>query len=487
MIIFRHGSYAEYIAATIDNDTLYFCTDTHEIFKGSQKVAINNVLRVDALPEVSDADPEKIYILKNADGTTTIYTVAVDGDTKSFDPLSVKDLDLDNFAESAIAKTISSKADAVDTKIPTEKAVATAIAPALVDVSYDSSIAGDTALWTFTAIDGTTKTVNTPKENFLQSADYNNETHVLTLTLSNGDKVTVDLSDLIPSALSTTQVSVPTDGEITVELGDGGTLGGYKTGDKISPDTSVQQILIKMLSKQIPPTYIAPSATIRQGAGGSAAGSYEIGSTVNVILTASFTKNDAGDATNYEFFEDNTSVQSEASASYLKEGGSAQTLSATTSYKVTITYGEGPIKNDNLGDPYPTGHITAGSKTSSNYTFTPYRQGYFMGSTTNTDTVTSDTVRGLATKKNGAYATGTYKFTVPVGATRVLIAAPADKTGVTLINNESALNADVTSTFTKSTVQVEGANGFTAATYNLWTFIPDVPYGQEAVLAVKMG
>lgn len=485
MVIFRHGTYAEYLSATTDNGTLYFCTDTHEIFKGSQKVAINNLIRVDTLPDPSEADPEKIYILKGADGATTIYTVAVNGDTKSFESLSVKDLDVSNFADSAIAKVISDKATAVDTKIPTEKAVATAIAPTLIDVSYDSSVAGDNALWTFTAIDGSTKKINTPKENFLQSAKYDNETHVLTLTLSNGDEVSVDLSDLIPSALSTTQVSIPTEGAITVELGPNGAIGGYKTGDVIAPSTTVQQILTKIMSKQIPPTYTAPSASIKQSTGASAAGSYEIGSSVNIGVDATFTKNDAGDATNYEFFENNTSVQSGITTSYTKDA--AQTLSATTSYKVTITYEEGPIKNDNLGDPYPTGHIAAGSKTSGNYTLTPYRQGYFMGSTANTDAVTSDVIRSLPSKKNGAYAAGTYRFTVPVGAVRVLIACPADKPGVTLINNESALNADVTKTFTKSTIEVEGANGFTAASYNLWTFIPDVAYGQEAVLAVKMG
>lgn len=58
---------------------------------------------------------------------------------------------------------------------------------------------------------------------------------------------------------------------------------------------------------------------------------------------------------------------------------------------------------------------------------------------------------------------------------------------MTKVLNESALNADVTSTFTKSTINVQGANGYDAISYNIWTFIPDVPYGQNAILAVTFG
>ena len=53
--------------------------------------------------------------------------------------------------------------------------------------------------------------------------------------------------------------------------------------------------------------------------------------------------------------------------------------------------------------------------------------------------------------------------------------------------NETAMNADVTSTFTKSTVSVEGANGYSAKDYNVWVFEPAVAYGNAAVLKVTLG
>ena len=59
--------------------------------------------------------------------------------------------------------------------------------------------------------------------------------------------------------------------------------------------------------------------------------------------------------------------------------------------------------------------------------------------------------------------------------------------GVTKVINETAMNADVTSTFVKSAVPVEGANGYAAKDYNVWVFEPAVAYGNAAVLKVTLG
>ena len=136
---------------------------------------------------------------------------------------------------------------------------------------------------------------------------------------------------------------------------------------------------------------------------------------------------------------------------------------------------------------YPEGHIEAGSVNTTNYSFNPYRQGYFIGSTTNTDTLTSDIIRGLQQKRNGAYSAGTVNYQVPVGAARVIIACPATNTGMTKVINQSALNADVTDTFTETQVSVEGANGYSSTEYNVWTFTPPAVYAQVANLAITLG
>ena len=67
------------------------------------------------------------------------------------------------------------------------------------------------------------------------------------------------------------------------------------------------------------------------------------------------------------------------------------------------------------------------------------------------------------------------------------IACISTARGVTRVINETALNADVTATFVKSTVRVEGANAYAPKDYNVWVFEPAVAYGQQAILKVTLG
>lgn len=164
--------------------------------------------------------------------------------------------------------------------------------------------------------------------------------------------------------------------DITVELGTGGTLGGYKTGDTISAQTPIETVIKKLLAKQIPPTYSLPSISIANN-GGTSAGNYEYGTVVTPKVKAIFTKNDGGDLTSISIKQGSTVVAEGTSSPLTYAASESITLSSTVSLSAVCSYTEGAIKNDNLGDPYPIGHIAAGSKSSTNYTFTPYRQGYF--------------------------------------------------------------------------------------------------------------
>lgn len=172
------------------------------------------------------------------------------------------------------------------------------------------------------------------------------------------------------------------------------------------------------------------------------------------------------------------------------QGG--ENVVSSLAYKVTVTYGAGAIAKDNLGDESdPPIQIAAGSKTQQTSAMTPYRNIFYgttsEGSPVSGAGITSEFVRGL-TPTNNAYSARTLTVNVPAGATGVYIACIDGKTGVTKVINETALNADVTGTFTKqSGVMVEGANGYTAVAYNVWHFIPAAPYGNAAVLKVTLG
>lgn len=159
---------------------------------------------------------------------------------------------------------------------------------------------------------------------------------------------------------------------------------------------------------------------------------------------------------------------------------------ASLKYKATATHGAGVTAKDNLGsDSNPAVAIAAGTKSKETAAYTPFRN-YFYGATAEKPTLNSDYIRSL-TKSGKAYAAGTLTINVPVGAQRVAIACIATAKGVTKVINETAMNADVTGTFVKSTVSVEGANGYAAKEYNVWVFEPAVAYGNAAVLKVTLG
>lgn len=167
------------------------------------------------------------------------------------------------------------------------------------------------------------------------------------------------------------------------------------------------------------------------------------------------------------------------------DGAEANTVTSLK-YKVTVDHGDGAVAITNLENPSePEVKIAAGSKTQETSAYTGYRN-FFYGATAEKPEVDSAYVRGL-TKSNGAYSARTITINVAPGTQRVAIACIAGKTGVTRVINETALNADVTGTFVKSTVNVEGANGYTAKEYNIWTFEPAEPYGKAAVLKVTLG
>ena len=262
---------------------------------------------------------------------------------------------------------------------------------------------------------------------------------------------------------------------ITVQLGDGGVIGGYKTGDVIEAGTSIKAILNKLLQKAVPATYTAPQLAL--AAKSTAAGNYEYGTNITAQVTASFTQNDAGTVQAIAILKDGVQIKTGTGSQLTSEAESIQ-LTTTVSYTATADYAEGTLKNNNLGEASPDGRIAAGSITSSAAKFTPYRSGYFYGvlATDSSVALTSDIIRS-GTKKNGAYAAGNLPLisaSSVANRKRIFVACPATNKGVTKVIMPSAQNADCTKNFVKqaSTITVEGANGTTGIAYNVWVYEP---------------
>lgn len=166
--------------------------------------------------------------------------------------------------------------------------------------------------------------------------------------------------------------------------------------------------------------------------------------------------------------------------------GYASNVVKSLKYKITINHNEGAQAVDNLGSPSnPVVKIQAGSKSQETASYTGFRK-YFYGTTTDTVQLTSDIVRGI-TNSTAGYRAQTLTVQVPAGAARVIVACVATAKGVTKVINKTALNADITATFVKSTLAVEGAGGYKAVDYNVWVFQPASPFENAATLEVTLG
>lgn len=271
---------------------------------------------------------------------------------------------------------------------------------------------------------------------------------------------------------------------------------------------SVADILTEIFSKRLQPTITAqPSvgAFTLTGAGAVEAGtkvtaaaysgatlnagSYQYGPATGVTATNWKVERITDQGTEQVASQDAASLSGgsddNGGAGFVIGDAGGENAVSSLKYRVTATHGKGVTAKDNLGaDSAPVVAIKAGTKSRETAAYTPYRN-YFYGATPAKPALDSAYVRGL-TKSNKAYAAGTITLSVPAGAQRVCIACLATKKGVTKVINESAMNADVTSTFAKSTVQVEGAAGYTAQAYNVWCFEPAVPYENKATLKVTL-
>lgn len=230
---------------------------------------------------------------------------------------------------------------------------------------------------------------------------------------------------------------------------------------------SVQAWLQNLTGKAEDPNVTQPSASIKL----EEQGAKEVGSKVVPTYTASL---NAGsyqygpatgvEATGYEISDGTTTKTTE-------KGSFAEiTVADNTNYKLTAKITHGAATNapkNNLEVEVANLKIAAGTKNATSDAITGYRNVFYGSVTSKTGTPTSAVIRALS-KSNAAWKRGK-NFNCPedVGAMRVIIAVPATLS-CTSIKDVNGLNAKAISGFTKTTVNVEGKDGYTAIPYNVY-------------------
>lgn len=234
---------------------------------------------------------------------------------------------------------------------------------------------------------------------------------------------------------------------------------------------NVEEVLASILAEEKNPSKTAPTITIGTQTN---FGTFEIGTKKNLVYGAtlsagSYTYGPATGITAQSWEASCTGIEDKKSTA---SGTFENIVAEATPKKITVkaTYNEGAVPKTNLGNPYPEGKITAGSTSKDSDTLVGVRH-MFYGALTEDTALTSGVIRGL--KHEAAAKKTITTFGAGSGAKKVVIACPAGY-NVTKVLMPSAMNADATASFVRqsATVNVEGAEGYTAVAYNVWVYQP---------------
>ena len=241
------------------------------------------------------------------------------------------------------------------------------------------------------------------------------------------------------------------------------------SGKLAASGMSVEAFMASILAKEANPTTTEPAASVKITSG---SGTVEIGTHKNISYSASLS------AGSYTYGPATGVVAGTITASFdgqTKTGATGTfdnvVANGTKTLTVSITHNEGAVPKTNLGNPYAEGKIAAGTKSATaSQTLVGVRHMFYGPMTTDAE-LNSENIRKLTHSQAKTGTIGT--FGAGAGAVKVVVAVPASM-NVTKVLMPSAMNADATASFVKraGTVQVEGAEGFTAAAYNVWVYKP---------------
>ena len=246
------------------------------------------------------------------------------------------------------------------------------------------------------------------------------------------------------------------------------------TADKEVKGQSIADVLKSIMTATLQPSKNDPSCSITL----SNAGAKEVGTSFTPNWSVGFNKG------SYTYGPADTGVTVTSYAVTDTSGASADTQTGSftpftvgddTNYRcsVTVQHTEGVVAKDNVGGTSnPEVKIASGSKSANSAYVTGYR-AFFYGAQVSPITLDTDGIRGMT--NGGAFKTA-FNITIPEGCTQVVVALPNNHT-LTKVADVNAFGTDIVSAFVKSTVAVEGANDYEAASYNVYTYTPDAALG----------
>lgn len=251
---------------------------------------------------------------------------------------------------------------------------------------------------------------------------------------------------------------------------------GIADGATISAGTSLDEFVRMVVQKAIPATYTMPSVSIANN-GGQASGNVEAGTTITPKLRATFNKNDAGDLVSIAVKKNGTEVASGAESPFDYTGEDIVIGDETVTFSASATYGDAPVKNNNLGAESKENWFAGGTVNSSNYVVTGKRNLFYGTGVGSVPEVNSVMVRGLVNKKLGPTQGTSFNINVAVGQQYIVFAYPATLRDVNNVTYVEANDGGMASNFNKLVIDVADARGGSNGimNYKVYTYEMAVP------------
>lgn len=254
------------------------------------------------------------------------------------------------------------------------------------------------------------------------------------------------------------------------------------SGKLAASGKSVEEFMASILAKEANPETTEPAASVTLNGGGI----FEVGTHKNISYTASLS------AGSYTYGPATGIVAGTVTASFdgqTKTGATGTfenvVANGTKTLSVSITHNEGAVPKTNLGKPYAEGKIAAGTKfATASDKLVGVRHMFYGVVKTDGFVLDSASIRSL--NHEAASKKTITTFTAGEGAKKVVVACPSGY-NVSKVTLPSAMGADATKDFVKqtNTVNVEGAEGFTAVPYNVWVFEPaSIPSSQSYSIVI---
>lgn len=259
--------------------------------------------------------------------------------------------------------------------------------------------------------------------------------------------------------------------------------GSWKKGQIIPAGTLVSDVIEGLFDSSFTPLYLSPEFKFEITT------SYEAGAAFSPVIIPTFIQNDGGVVTSYKLFREVDGVETQVVDSlvingYIENNISTDKIGTLVKYRAVVTFAEGEYKYDENNKPIE-GKVIAGELETST-TIICYRVPFYEASYTETSEVTtSDQVRALANKLSHNLTTGDkIALPCPVGTTRVTFAYPSTIGSCKIVSE--VLGYDITGAFEVIGIEVEDANGANRVLYDVYTYIPAVPFPTEDIYTLTI-